>query len=126
MAVVAENQDSIVFKSNEVIVVASCRAIDLELVRVLLEYLHVLSADDDQRVIVPALRHNEQGALAEELEVLALGRQATALNTRLKDNHCVEVIFIQFGSSGPYIETSAAKSILVLGHGHLLVGWPEW
>ena len=74
MAVVAENQDSIVFKANEVIVVASCRAIDLELIRVLLEYLHVLSADYDQRVIVPAFGHDKQGALAEELEVLGLGR----------------------------------------------------
>ena len=122
MAVVAENQNSIVFKADEVVIIASCRAIDLKLIRVLFEDLHVLSADDDQRVIVPALGYDEQGALAEELEVLALGRQAAALNTWLKDNYCVEVILIQFCSSGSYIETSAAESILVLSHSHLLVG----
>ena len=73
MAVIAENQNSIVFKADEVVIVTSCGAIDLELVRVLFEYLHVLSAYDDQRVIVSALGHDKERALAEKLEVLALG-----------------------------------------------------
>ena len=89
-----EDQYSVIFEADEVVIVAACRAIDLELVGVLLEHLHVLRADNDEGVVVAPLRHDEQRALAEELEVLGLGGEATALHAGLKDDHRVEVAIV--------------------------------
>ena len=47
VAMITENNDSIIFKADEVVIVTSCRAIDFELVRVFFEHLHMLSAHDD-------------------------------------------------------------------------------
>ena len=45
MAVHAEYEDSIVFKSDEVVIVAPCCAIHLKLILVLFKNLHILCAD---------------------------------------------------------------------------------
>ena len=126
MAVIAENQDSIVFKADKVIIVASYSTSDFELIRVLFEYLHMLSAHNYQCMIISAFGNDQQGTLAKKLEELGLGRETTTLDTRLQDNHSVEiVIFISLcPTSSHQVETTTTKSFLVLSRSHLLISWP--